>query len=94
MDHITVLPHDNEILRPTAHVYDAVKQLLLVYDNKEEAAARAETAYKMVHNNLIWTKQINPQWVKLFDEITAGTAAPQAIANQDLTLPVIKGEML
>jgi hypothetical protein len=93
-DHITVLPHDNEIPRPTAHVYDMVKQLIMVHDNKEEAASRAEAAYKMVHNNLVWEKQINPQWVQLFDDITAGLAAPNPIGDLDLALPVLKGEML
>jgi glycosyltransferase involved in cell wall biosynthesis len=94
MDHITVLPNDNEIPRPTAHISDAVKQLLLVHDNREEAAKRADAAYKMVHNNLIWNKQITPQWIKLFDEIGAGTAGPRPIADLDLAVPVLKGEML
>jgi hypothetical protein len=94
MDHITVLPNDNEIPRPTAHISDAVQQLLLIHDNREEAAKRADAAYKMVHNNLIWNKQITPQWVKLFDDIGAGTAGPRPIADLDLAVPVLKGEML
>ena len=94
MDHITVLPNDNEVPRPTAHIADAVKQLMMVCDNPLEAAKRAEAAYKMVHSTLIWNKQINPQWVNLFDEISAGTAGPQPIADPDLAMPVLKGEML
>jgi glycosyltransferase involved in cell wall biosynthesis len=93
MDHLTVLPHDNEVPRPTAHIYDMVKQLILVHDNKEEVARRVETAYNMVLNNLVWDTQINPRWVRLFDEISATTAAPAA-ADPDLARPVLKGEML
>ncbi len=94
VDHITILPHDNEVPRPTSHIYDMVKQMLMVYDNKEEVARRVDNAYKMVHSNLIWDKQINPQWVQLFDEISAGVDAPEKNVEQDLARPVIKGEVL
>jgi len=92
LDHIAVLPHDNEVPRPTAHIYDMVKQLTLVHDNKEEVARRVDAAYKMVHSNLIWDRQINPQWVRLFDEISAQAALPAEAA--DLARPMLKGEML
>jgi glycosyltransferase involved in cell wall biosynthesis len=94
MDHITILPHDNEVPRPTTHIYDMVKQLHMVYDNKEEVSRRVETAFEMVQNNLIWEKQINPRWVKLFDEISLVPAGPMSTAGQDLATPVLKGEML
>lgn len=94
MDHITVLPHDNEIPRPTAHIADMVKQMIMVHDNKEEAARRAQTAYDMVQNNLIWEKQINPQWVQLFDEISSVSEPTQAKADPGLAQPILKGELL
>ena len=93
LDHITVLPHDNEVPRPTAHIYDLVKQLILVHDNKEETSRRVEAAYKMVHANLVWDMHINPQWVRLFDEISSGSAVP-APSAPDLARPMLKGEML
>ncbi len=94
MDHTTVLPNDNEVLRPTAHIDDMVKQLMLVHDNKEEVATRVENAYKMVHSNLIWDKQINPQWVQLFDEISSRIETDIFSTIQNPTSPVIKGELL
>jgi hypothetical protein len=79
-DHVAVLPNDNEILRPTSHVGKLIERLVEVYDNREEAARRAEVAYNMVHNNLVWDKHINPQWISLFDKVVAseGGGVPQA----------------
>jgi glycosyltransferase involved in cell wall biosynthesis len=94
-DHITVLPHDNEIPRPTAHIMKAVEQLTALHDDREEAARRAEAAYQMVTNNLVWDDHINPKWVALFDEIVSsrGAAAPVEEAV-DPSKPVLKGEVL
>ena len=91
-DHITVLPNDNEVPRPTSHVGELIKRLIEVHDNREEAARRAETAYNMVHSNLVWDKHINSQWVKLFDEVAAAsmTIAPQ----KDSGNQVLQGDLL
>ena len=59
-DHITVLPHDNEIPRPTAHVEKMVAQMIALYDDREEATRRAQAAYDMVHSTLVWDEHINP----------------------------------
>jgi glycosyltransferase involved in cell wall biosynthesis len=93
-DHMTVLPHDNEIPRPVSHISKLVERLIEVHDNREEAAKRAETAYEMVTNNLIWDEHINPRWVKLFDEIVASRAPTFEPQTPDLAKPVLKGEVL
>ncbi len=93
-DHITILPHDNEIPRPTAHISELVKRLIEVHDNREEAAKRAETAYHMVTNNLVWDQHINPRWVKLFDEVVAQKTPTFEPEASDLSKPVLKGEVL
>jgi len=77
----TILPHDNEIVRPTTDVGDLVEKLVDVYDNREEAKRRAENAYSWVTSNLIWKRDIVPQWDKLItgavsDWIKSQNAAP------------------
>lgn len=64
----TIIPHDNEVLRPLVDVDDMVKQLLNVYRNREEAKRRADNAYKWVVKDMDWQGSIAKQWVKLFDE--------------------------
>lgn len=94
-DHITVLPHDNEVPRPTAHVGKLVEQLIYLHDNREEGTRRAENAYKMVTSNLLWDEHINPRWVELFDQIVRDNqAGPSTKDALDLAKPVLKGEML
>ncbi len=93
-DHISVLPHDNEIPRPTAHVRKMVDQMVALYDNREEAARRAQTAYDMVHSTLIWDEHINPQWVKLFDQIVQDQNLPVEDLKPDLSKRLLKGDLL
>ena len=55
-------PGDNNILRPTVNVYSLADQLAYIYENPEEATAKAERAY-----NEIWTwKQVGEQWKAVF----------------------------
>jgi len=91
MDHITVLPNDNEVLRPVAHIPDLVEKLVFAYDHPEERVKRADAAYKMVTENLLWGKHVTPQWVSLFE-----TLATQKIVAPSLESvnPVLKGEVL
>lgn len=93
-DHITVLPHDNEVPRPTAHVGKMVEQLISLHDDKEEAKRRADNAFKMVSSSLFWNEHINPRWVKLFDRIVKEQDRPTAANALDISKPVLKGEML
>jgi glycosyltransferase involved in cell wall biosynthesis len=66
--HFTVVPHDNEIVRPLVDVDDMVKQMLEVYNNPEEAKRRAENAYNWVVTQMEWQNSIVPQWVNIFEE--------------------------
>lgn len=92
-DHETVIPNDNEVVRPMAHVGKMVERMLEVYDNRERAQERAEAAFNMVSNTLVWDKHINPRWVNMFDDIVSDMMQPVPQA-QDLALPVLKGEVL
>jgi len=64
----SVLPHDNEILRPLVDVDDLVEKLLDVYTNRDEAIQKAENAYKWIVEKMDWQKGIGKQWIKLFDK--------------------------
>jgi len=64
----TVLPHDNEVVRPLVDVDDMVKTMLHVYNNRDEAKQKAENAYRWVTTKMDWQRSIVPQWVNIFDE--------------------------
>ena len=66
--HFTVVPHDNEIVRPLVDVDDMVKQMFEVYNNREEAKKRAEVAYNWTVTQMDWANSVVPQWVKVFHE--------------------------
>ncbi len=91
-DHTAILPHDNEVPRPTAHIADMVSKMIELHDNKEEAARRAENAYRLVSENLFWDKHINPRWVNLLDNLVASQNKGQTVS--DNPRPVIKGDVL
>ena len=94
-EHITILPHDNEIPRPTAHINKLVERLVQLYNNREEGKVRAENAYKMVHSTLLWDEFINPKWIELFDQIVATSGAAAEIpAASTGTQAVLKGDLL
>jgi len=64
----TVIPHDNEIVRPLVDVDHLVETMLHVYNNQEEAKQKAETAYNWVTTDLNWQTGVVPKWIKLFDK--------------------------
>jgi len=67
--HFTILPHDNEIIRPLVDVEDMVEKMLWVYNNYDEAMVKAETAYEWVTNDLNWQGKIADRWVSVFDKM-------------------------
>jgi len=67
--HFTILPHDNEIIRPLVDVEDMVEKMLHVYNNYDEAMERAEKAYEWVRNELNWQGKIADKWVSIFDKM-------------------------
>lgn len=77
-----VLPNDNEVLRPLTSVTGLAEKLLHVYDNREEAQSKADTAYSWVTSNMVWSNHIVPQWDALIMETVANWAKAQTSANQ------------
>lgn len=67
----TVLPHDNEVIRPLVDVDDMVKQMLAVYNDYDEAKAKAEAAYEWITTKLAWGANgpIIDRWIKVFDKM-------------------------
>jgi glycosyltransferase involved in cell wall biosynthesis len=66
---LTILPHDNEVIRPLVDVEDMVKKMLDVHSNYDKAMERAENAYNWVRSELDWQGPIAKQWVDLFDGV-------------------------
>lgn len=64
----TVVPNDNEVIRPLVDVEDLVEKMLEVHNNPEEAARRAENAYMWIHTKMEWQSSIVPQWIQLFEK--------------------------
>jgi len=67
----TIIQYDNEVERPLTDVEDLVDVLVKIQSNPEEAARRAENAYKWVTTKMDWQKHIAKKWVKVFDEAYA-----------------------
>jgi len=80
----TVLPHDNEVIRPLVDVNDLVEKMLAVYNNKAEAKRRATNAYDWVTTKMDWQNNIAPLWIKLFDK------AYDELKNPAITIPNVE----
>ena len=65
----TILPHDNEVIRPLVDVEDMVEKMLYVYNNYSETLEKAERAYKWATTKLDWQKHVVPRWVQVFDKM-------------------------
>jgi glycosyltransferase involved in cell wall biosynthesis len=72
----TVVPNDNEVVRPLVDVEDMVAKMIEVHDNPEEAKRRAENAYVWATTKMEWMSCIVPKWVTVFDK-----------AYEDLQIP-------
>lgn len=94
IDHITILPHDNEVPRPTSHLHKMVEQMVKLHDNREEGKRRAQNAYDMIHSTLLWDEHVNPQWLALFDSIMESIGRPATSSSSDLAKPVLRGELI
>src|SRR3990167_1431895 len=64
---VTHGPQDLERIRPLVNVDDAVKKLIWIYDNQEEASKITERAYDWVQD-YTWQK-ISSQWDELFQKV-------------------------
>jgi glycosyltransferase involved in cell wall biosynthesis len=63
----TVVPNDNEIVRPLVDVDDMVKVMKEVYSNSKETIKRAENAYNWITVEMKWANNIVPKWQVVFD---------------------------
>lgn len=81
---VTVLSHDNEVLRSLTDIDGLVDAMCQVYENPAEASKRALAAYKWVTTELRWDKHVVPKWVEIFDEVAAGPAKTGTVATLDL----------
>lgn len=89
----TVLPHDNEVVRPLVDVEDMAEKMVYIYENYEEATAKAETAYNWVKETLNWQGNIGQMWVRLFDKAYAKLIEEQKEQTKDVK-KVIAAETL
>lgn len=85
----TVLPHDNEVIRPLVDVDDMVEKMMYVYSNYDEAKKRADAAYAWAVTKMDWQNSIVPQWVELFDEAYESMESNIVLPNEE---KVIKTE--
>lgn len=69
--HFTVLPHDNEVIRPLVDVNDMVEKMLEVYNDYDKAMEKAENAYEWITTELAWGAEgkIVQRWVEVFDNM-------------------------
>ena len=86
---LTILPNDNEVLRPLTDVRIFAEKLMEVYDNRDEAKKKTDAAYEWIRSNLQWTKHIAPQWDKLLTEaviqmVKSEASGSKVVAAEDL----------
>ena len=62
------IPNDNDIMRPLVDVEDLAEKMLHVYNNRDEAKEKAETAYKWATSELDWKGNIAKQWIDTFKQ--------------------------
>jgi len=83
----TILPNDNEVLRPLVDIDHLVKVMNHVINNPEEAKEKAEAAYKYVINNLTWERSIVPKWINLFNEASNIFKSQFTVTNTEVIKP-------
>lgn len=79
----TILPHDNEVIRPLVEVEDMASKMIEIHENYDEAMKRAENAYKWVKDELNWQGKVGSQWVSLFDEALEAHKKPKGVGSID-----------
>jgi glycosyltransferase involved in cell wall biosynthesis len=72
----TVLPHDNEVIRPLASVEDMTEALVSLHDDAQKRSSLSVDGYKWVTSSLRWDKHIVPLWVKVFEKASEERAVP------------------
>jgi len=62
------LINDLGVIRPLTDLSSLVAKMEYVFNNREEAAEKAEAAYEWVINNLTWENGVMPRWFSLFSQ--------------------------
>ena len=89
----TVLPWDNEVVRPVVDTGHLVELMNHVKDNPDEAKEKAENAYKHIMDNFLWEDHIVPMWIELIDELVAsGPQDPTSLVGGDVNNKTILTE--
>ncbi len=81
ISHYTVVPHDNEIIRPLVDVNDMVDKMLHIYYNYDEATEKAENAYDWVTSEMDWRKHVVPMWISVFDKMYRELKTPTVVKS-------------
>ena len=72
----TILPNDNEVVRPLIDINDMIAKLCFVHEKRAEAQKLALNGYKWVTSSLRWDKNIVPAWKALFEEAQEAASSP------------------
>lgn len=68
VEHFTVLPHDNEVVRPLASVSGMVEALEKLYKDEALRMELGESGYAWATSNIVWQDHISKMWLSLLDE--------------------------
>jgi glycosyltransferase involved in cell wall biosynthesis len=84
----TSVPNDNDILRPLVDVHDMVSKMIHIYDNYDEAKAKAKNAYLWVNEEMQWGDKIADQWQDQFKALTSELQAEMTQTVDNNTIKV------
>jgi glycosyltransferase involved in cell wall biosynthesis len=87
LEHFTVLPHDNEVVRPIISVQDMVDKMEILYKDEVIRMRLAENGYKWVTDNLLWEKHVVPMWEHIF------TKAVESLKNEKTDEKCLSGAL-
>ena len=83
----TILPNDNEILRPLADVDAMAKAMENLYTDKKLAMELAINGYKWATSTIKWDKNIVPKWVEVFDKaVESSKSCVKASTGGDISV--------
>ncbi len=84
----TILPHDNEVIRPIVDVEDMKNKMIHIYHNYDEALEKADNAFNWISKELNWQGNVGRMWVDLFDkaalELFQLTNEPEPSASESV----------
>jgi glycosyltransferase involved in cell wall biosynthesis len=73
---------DNEVFRPLCNINDMAKYLKRLYDKPEIGRRMADHAYDWVTGSLVWDRDINPRFDKIFKDLYAEMNKPVTVTDE------------